>query len=825
MLNRLIEKRERKLISVLLILILIFVIAIPTNAMNEPHNRENVNTESNIDNQITAGESEEAVVNDEVAEIQTYAANNKVTFEHNFDKTVLPSNYGSGKNEWQIISGGYKGGYTTGTDVSSGFDTSANVSYSDDNAVRLTKNVISTDVENEFQMYLNVEPQVSWEEILQLNTIVVSNNNRPLVPPAWPAGGGTSATFSPVKTGQYQTPIKFVYYAKENGKTIILAEIIMYATSNSVPNGGIGIGNPLLSGTGSFYAHNNFDLDGSAGMPTAEIDISTLYAKYEFSTKKVQVNNVQDQVNDLMKVYGDSFNYDGGSCSLDGEIINWVMPTNDLGLLPYEQNSNGQITPVGVKRTLSNGKITYYRQEAYQMSYKFSLDVQNSNFTSATAKDSANDMSAEYAVQTNYSPDNVSDKEKGGKVTYTTNGNTKSGDFKSPYIKGLLYNIEFQKIVDESNVPLAGVTFTIKRESSGNTYSEQIMLEQQEVTGSDGWIKFHNLPWGTYTIEETSLNTADEFQMNYIEETLPKKIDTVQIGEVINSSALVADHETGHEKDLTTDAKNRLFKYEAIENVPNRAKITIKKWVNAYDDISDSLKNQKYQVHTMSTGDLTIYLKPESENTELSTLDNDKQLGHMETITYELIVPKSGGKIKVEESIPDMLKNKVVFESAEVCSNNGNTAVGEVTNINNGCEVNVLPGDDLTVTITNTPVGTVKIQKIVDNYQKELGNDDFIIRAESVDDNGTSVNTEVALKHKEISGIITIKETTVLNIDEVIPKEYSISQITTSGGGKINGNQVTVKPGENVIVTVHNTYSGKSFFHAADSIKNLFKWK
>ena len=334
--------------------------------------------------------------------------------------------------------------------MSDSFDVNANVSYSDDNAVRMTKNVISTDTENEFQMYLNVEPQVSWEEILQLNTIIVSHNNRPLSPPAYPAGGGKSETFSPVKTGVYQTPINFVYYANSNGKKIILAKIVMYASSNSVPNGGIGIGNPLLSGSGSFYAHNNFDLDN--GTATAEIDISTLYEKYEFSTKKVQVNNVQDQVSDLMKVYENSFNFDGGSCSLSGNVINWNIPTNDLGLLPYEQGSDGKITPVGVKRTLPNGKVTYYRQEAYQLSYKFSLDVQNENFTSATSKNSANNISAEYAVQTNKSPDDTTNKEKGGKVTYTTNGNTGTGDFKSPYIKGLLYDLEFQKVIEGSGI-------------------------------------------------------------------------------------------------------------------------------------------------------------------------------------------------------------------------------------------------------------------------------------------------------------------------------------------------------------------------------------
>lgn len=750
----------------------------------------------------------------------------KVTFDHNFDSSVLPTTPGNGVNEWQIIRGGYKGRYTTGQDVSDSFDKNANVSYSNDNAVRMTKNVISTDTENEFHMYLNVEPQVSWEEILQLNTIIVSHNNRPLSPPAYPAGGGKSETFSPVKTGNYQTPINFVYYANSNGKKIILAKIVMYATSNAVPNGGIGIGNPLLSGAGSFYAKNNFDLD--KGTATAEIDISTLYEKYEFSTKKVQVNNVQDQVNDLMKVYEDSFNFDGGSCSLGGNVINWTMPTKDLGLLPYKQGADGKITPVGVKRTLPNGKVTYYRQEAYQLSYKFSLDVQNENFTSATSKNSANNISAEYAVQTNKSPDDVSNKEKGGKVTYTTNGQTGTGDFKSPYIKGLLYDLEFQKVVEGSKVPLAGVTFTIERQAGGNTYSEQIVYTDTKATGEDGWIKFHNLPWGTYIIKEISYKDGDEFQTNYLNTgDLPKELGTVQIGELINPTALTENHSSGHSGDTSSDIKNRLFVFQngTVENTPNRARITIVKNVNSYDSIPEALKSQKYTVNVKSTGNMKIYEKPGIQDDKLDSLNRQQQLGHQETVTYDLIVPKNGGPINLQEVIPESIKNKVVFDSVNVTANTGSTDLGSVTEKEQGCEVTVLPGNDLTVTITNTPVGTVKIKKVIDNYQKELAEDAFIIQAESADDNGTSVNTEAVLKHNESSGTIAIKKTTTLNIAEIVPKEYSLSEITISGGGTLNGNQVTVNPGEDVIVTVHNTYSGKPFFHVADAIKNQFKWK
>lgn len=760
----------------------------------------------------------------DTAGIQTYASNDKVMFDYNFDSSVLPTTDGTGANEWQIIRGSYKGRATTNVDVSNGFDAKANVSYSNDDAVRMTKNVISTGTENEFQMYLNVEPQVSWEEVLQLNTIVVSHNNRKISPPEWPAGGGLSTTFTPVPTSTHKTPIEFIYYANDSGKEIVLADVIMYAKSNDVKNGGIGIGNPLLAPEGeSYYAHNNFDL---VDTPKVKIDISTLYKKYEFSTTKVQVQKVQDQVSDLMDVYEDSINYDGGNCTLNGKVLNWTLPDKDLGVLPYTQGSDGKIVPVGIKRTLPNGKVTYYRQEAYQMSYKFSLNVQDESFVSATTKDSVNDIAAEYAIQTNKSPDTVLDKEKGGKVTYKTNEVSGSGNFKSPYIKGLLYDLEFQKVLEDSKVPLSGITFTLTREAGGSTHSEQITYSGKELTDEDGWIKFHDLPWGTYTLEETSYNEDDPFQNTYLKDiSLPKVIGSVKIGEVLNPNELTADHTSRHSVDQAKDVKNRLYLFQkgTVENEPNCATITIKKCVKSYDTLPNNLKYQKYTIKMATSGESDVYLKPDSKATTLTELKEQATIAHEESVSYELIVPESGGKVDLEEIIPSEIKNNVTFDSVTITANEGSTALGEKKDRKQGCELTVLPGNNITVTVYNSSVGKVRIQKVIDNYNSLLKDDAFIIRTVSSEDNGKTVNVENVLKNQEISPVIAIKQTTTLEVTEILPKEYSTSDITLSGGGSLNGNYVTVNPGEDVIITVHNKYTVKPFFHVSSALKNIFK--
>ncbi|HJC64453.1 MAG TPA: hypothetical protein H9753_12695, partial [Candidatus Blautia merdavium] len=51
----------------------------------------------------------------------------------------------------------------------------------DDNTdVRIQKNVAPTDKENEFYIYLNVEPQLSWEEILEMTGLWAWNSNNPI---------------------------------------------------------------------------------------------------------------------------------------------------------------------------------------------------------------------------------------------------------------------------------------------------------------------------------------------------------------------------------------------------------------------------------------------------------------------------------------------------------------------------------------------------------------------------------------------------------------------------------------------------------------------
>lgn len=751
--------------------------------------------------------------------VSKYARFNAKAFTPVFDSSVLPQNPGNGKNQWQVMQGTYAGRYQEGDDVSEEFDTQTNAAYSGDNAIRMTKNVISTDIENEFLMYLNVEPQVSWQEIMKLNTIIVANNN------ALPDGTGypnkaNCSQLLPEPTVSYDVPVKITYYYTENGRRVDLATVTMYANTNKVPNGSIGIGN-LLFGENAFYSANQFNLVNGE----TEIDITNLHESYDFSTGNVKGQSVTDQLGEHIKLKPESFNYDGGSVETSGDVIHWNLPTDNLGDLSFESKDlNGviNVTPKNVvKRTLRDGKITYYRQETYRMSYGFSLRVTDKDFVSSALANSNDDTKAEYAVQTNKSPDDPSDTIKGGQVTYQVGTDTgKTGDFNSPYIKGLLYNVEFQKFLEGSKIPLSGIKFELNRITNGNSYSEQIQCSKSDKTDGEGRIKFHDLPWGQYEITEVSFNENDSFQKNYIQETLPKEIETVSIGKVINENALKIEHGGIHTLDAEKDQKNQLFLFQdgEVENTPYRAKVTIKKTVNSYANLSPELQNQ---IYTMKLTSSDVYLKPSESQRSLDRMDEMGQIKHEETLTYEVIVPKDGGTISLEEAIPDAVKDSIVYGRTVVTKNAGSTEIMASTPLKQGCSLKVMPGNDVTICVENDPVGTIRIKKEIDNYQECLKDDEFMVQV-----SGAGISSEVVLKNGETSGAILIKESGTVYIDEIVPMEYTFERLTIEREGSetsgVSGNSITVQPGSHITVVVHNNYQWKPYFHAFDSVRNLF---
>ena len=187
----------------------------------------------------------------------------------------------------------------------------------------------------------------------------------------------------------------------------------------------------------------------------------------------------------------------------------------------------------------------YYRKYAYQLVYKVRLMVEKEGFYS----------SAEYLENTNLLGDTKVGYETNGKTTmdYTTTSEPKISDtaeFTVPQVGGLLYDIEFQK-VDENGSPLSGAEFSL----TGSYNKESI--EQKAISSEDGSVKFRNLPWGIYTLNETKAPSG------YVVSEDAKEVE-VTVCYTTASNNLKADHGSGHTADQKADIRNMLYKSSLI---------------------------------------------------------------------------------------------------------------------------------------------------------------------------------------------------------------------------------------------------------------------
>lgn len=692
-------------------------------------------------------------------------------------------------NAWQIVSQKY-----SGRDQSNkkGYDLDKDGS----NDVYYQKNVVSTGTENEFLVYLSVTKKMTWDDLLAESDFGVTTSNKYHDAVGSLEGSivGNPSIIEPGKSttkGNYQAVVTFT----RGGKVVHTYKGWYHGTTPECSNGtGFivlkNLGMNLIAST-SVSLKN--DSGGSGGQLSYTIDLDTMSKhNINFSLEDVVIDSVTDKMGEYITYEGVK-NCDGTYEYSDSEkTLTWTPASNGV---------KGQ-------QVRENGGLTGFYYNVHQLVYKVQLNVLQDGFNSC-----AQNMNSAVGDAESY--------EVNEKAVLACHMADYSGtaEFQVPYVRGLLYDVEFQKIIENSKIPVSGIQFKIVRKSDGLTFTQTV------TSGEDGWTKFRNLPWGIYEIKETSFKDSGTLGSNYLDDSNLTKTYTIQVGKTINSAALTPDHSSGHSVDQKSDVKNLLFTLEGkvVENTPNQAKITVVKHVNEYDKSSSDIKNSKYTVRTTSSGDLDVYTRPGSQQTKLDTLDEKNELGHQESVTYNVIVPKEGGKISIEETIPEEIRDKIVFDSVDVQTNSGSTSLGEVKETSQGCELNILPGNDLTIVISNSPVATVSVRKVIDNYRAELSEDAFVIQAKNLSDKGTPVDTEMVLKHQETSGSIKITKATTLEISEILPKEYAFSGITLSGGGTLKGNKVSVKPGENIVVTVHNTYSAEPYFHSSDSIKNIFK--
>ncbi len=376
-------------------------------------------------------------------------------------------------NQWQIVAEQYSGNQNANK-----------VPYDTDGDgiadLLLQKNVVPTENENEFLVYLSMTKQLTWDELLAQSQLGLTTQGKwkeadvgKLVSTS-EIGGNKSNVLLPGKgTRNYEATI----HLTRNGTTV---HTFTGWFNGTTPNASNCTGYIILNGLSGkaiiasikVNLHNNDN--GSGGTLAYTIDLDQMSNNsISYALEEIHLDSVTDQLGDGM-IYN-------GLVKCDGSV----------------SESNGTITWNITENTDITGKnytdpVTGYMENVAQLVYRVKLDVTQSDFHSC-----ANNMNS-----TTTDPESYVVNQRATLSYHTGNqGTSNTRDFPVPYVRGLLYNISFEK-QSETGKGLSGAVFALYQKDGTTPVKDANGNDYTVTTVAGETSKFTNLPYGEYILKE-----------------------------------------------------------------------------------------------------------------------------------------------------------------------------------------------------------------------------------------------------------------------------------------------------------------------------------
>ena len=201
---------------------------------------------------------------------------------------------------------------------------------------------------------------------------------------------------------------------------------------------------------------------------------------------------ILDEVNDQMGDYIDFLSVVSGDYSAqpvydqNTRTLTWIpsikanptidkVKTDETKTVSYT-DSNGNL------QTLTTYTYDSWAINTSELIYRVRLNVSKSGFNSA-----ADNMNSTMEAPESYVVNNSA------VLKYAGEGGDRTVDFQQPYVRGLLYDVQFEKVdKEDTSKKLSGAVFKLT-DDSNNTYT---------MTELGGTYSIENIPWGTYTLTE-----------------------------------------------------------------------------------------------------------------------------------------------------------------------------------------------------------------------------------------------------------------------------------------------------------------------------------
>ena len=442
------------------------------------------------ENEIEESHAEDAITDDEHDELSERLASIYDAFIMLAEKkpglettaappeVVAPDYIGTIKtaNRWQIVDQEYTANKNSNK---KGYD----VDGDGLNDVLIQKNVVPTENENEFLVYLSATKMMTWDTLLAssqmgltpqgkwteadvgkvVNYSQVGGNKTNVLSP----GEGTNTYIATIELWKNGEKVH-TYIGKFNGKTPKASQCTGYIVLT-------GTDKVIIASVG---VNLHTDGSGSGGTLKYTIDLDKMEGNNIcYAINEIELDSVEDQLGDYI-VYQGVKKCDGTATESNG-IITWDIAENK------------DITGINYNITVSKDPIfTGYIENVAQLVYRVKLDVSKQNFNSC-----AGNINSKIGDKESYK---VNDH---ATLNFTIDSKSYSKDFPVPYVRGTLYNIRFKKVSDKGK-DLGGAIFGLYQEdgkipivgSDGNPL--KVTTKAGEISG------FIDLPYGTYVLKE-----------------------------------------------------------------------------------------------------------------------------------------------------------------------------------------------------------------------------------------------------------------------------------------------------------------------------------
>lgn len=373
-------------------------------------------------------------------------------------------------NNWQIVDQGFAG------------STSEHKKTSDDEMVRVQKNVVPTDVENEFLVYLSMDMNSWWQNFFERAEYkcTTSNNFHSTSIGTFvdKMTGNKDVTVSREPFSGYSFSNTFRIVKIENGQKVLLAEVTLYFSQANNVTAFVPVGNKfLLLGV---------DLDTQTSRTNEVLLSDSVIDEINRLTKQYSVDlmSVTDRMGDYIEFQRVVNNTAGTKVEVaaDKRSFTW-----DVSGVKYPEDGEGWATNVA------------------ELVYKVKLNVKQDGFNSC-----ADNMNSEVGDPESY------EVNKGATLAYQyittqngieTNRTNKTIEFQKPYVRGLLYNYSFIKKGQNGDTGaewvLPGAEFKLEKVNTADNTVDKDFTAQTATSDKDGKVSFEDLEWGTYRLTET----------------------------------------------------------------------------------------------------------------------------------------------------------------------------------------------------------------------------------------------------------------------------------------------------------------------------------